>query len=81
MVISPTVAREAQAQFGCESVPGAALENEGGRGSALAHWEYKWFQVRHFHMLLTCYYLPVVTHAMIHGEFDCCHAMLCLWLR
>ncbi|KAF6252125.1 hypothetical protein COO60DRAFT_1704421 [Scenedesmus sp. NREL 46B-D3] len=44
VVISPTVAREAQAQFGCESVPGAALENEGGRGSALAHWEYKWFQ-------------------------------------
>ncbi|KAF6250762.1 hypothetical protein COO60DRAFT_749723 [Scenedesmus sp. NREL 46B-D3] len=44
VVISPTVAREARAQFGCESVPGAALENEGGSGSALAHWEYKWFQ-------------------------------------
>jgi hypothetical protein len=46
MIITPTVAKEVQAQFGCAEVPGAALENEGGRGSALAHWEYKWFQVR-----------------------------------
>lgn len=33
-------------QFGCDRVPGAALENEGGQGSAMAHWEYRWFQVR-----------------------------------
>jgi hypothetical protein len=45
MIITPTVAREAQAQFGRDGVPGAALEDEGGSGSALAHWEYKWFQV------------------------------------
>jgi leishmanolysin-like peptidase len=45
MIITPTVAKEAQAQFGCATVPGAALENEGGSGSAMAHWEYKWFQV------------------------------------
>ncbi|WIA20451.1 hypothetical protein OEZ85_004860 [Tetradesmus obliquus] len=44
MVITPTVAKEAQAQFGCDTVPGAALEDEGGSGSAMAHWEYKWFQ-------------------------------------
>lgn len=44
MVISPTVAAETRAQFGCDTVPGAALENEGGQGSANAHWEYRWFQ-------------------------------------
>ncbi|GBF91572.1 leishmanolysin-like peptidase [Raphidocelis subcapitata] len=44
LVISPTVAAETRAQFGCDSVPGAALENEGGQGSANAHWEYRWFQ-------------------------------------
>jgi hypothetical protein len=48
MIITPTVAKEAQAQFGCKTLPGAALENEGGSGSAMAHWEYKWFQVRCF---------------------------------
>ncbi len=45
MIITPTVAKETQAQFGCDRLPGAALENEGGQGSALAHWEYRWFQV------------------------------------
>lgn len=46
MVITPTVVREVRAQFGCDTLPGAALENEGGQGSANAHWEYRWFQVR-----------------------------------
>ena len=45
MIITPTVVKETQAQFGCTKVPGAALENEGGQGSANAHWEYRWFQV------------------------------------
>ncbi|WIA35327.1 hypothetical protein OEZ86_003782 [Tetradesmus obliquus] len=44
MIITPTVVKETQAQFGCDRVPGAALENEGGQGSAMAHWEYRWFQ-------------------------------------
>eukprot|EP00878_Enallax_costatus_P007236 GHUV01007582.1.p1 GENE.GHUV01007582.1~~GHUV01007582.1.p1 ORF type:complete len:635 (+),score=97.10 GHUV01007582.1:1-1905(+) len=44
MIITPTVVKETQAQFGCTKVPGAALENEGGQGSANAHWEYRWFQ-------------------------------------
>lgn len=46
MVITPTVVKEVRAQFGCNTLPGAALENEGGQGSANAHWEYRWFQVR-----------------------------------
>jgi hypothetical protein len=45
MIITPTVVKETRAQFGCDTVPGAALENEGGQGSANAHWEYRWFQV------------------------------------
>jgi hypothetical protein len=45
MVITPTVVKEVRAQFGCDTLPGAALENEGGQGSANAHWEYRWFQV------------------------------------
>jgi hypothetical protein len=45
MVITPTVVKEVRAQFGCNTLPGAALENEGGQGSANAHWEYRWFQV------------------------------------
>lgn len=45
MIITPTVVKETQAQFNCDRVPGAALENEGGQGSAMAHWEYRWFQV------------------------------------
>jgi len=44
MVVSPTVVKESQAQFGCDKVQGAFLENEGGQGSANAHWEYRWFQ-------------------------------------
>ncbi len=43
-IISPTVVKEARAQFGCNLIPGAFLENEGGQGSANAHWEYRWFQ-------------------------------------
>ncbi|KIZ07138.1 leishmanolysin-like peptidase [Monoraphidium neglectum] len=44
MIISPTVVKETRAQFGCATLQGAALENEGGQGSANAHWEYRWFQ-------------------------------------
>jgi hypothetical protein len=43
-IVSPTVIQEARAQFGCDKIPGAFLENEGGQGSANAHWEYRWFQ-------------------------------------
>ncbi|KAL6755692.1 hypothetical protein V8C86DRAFT_2671508 [Haematococcus lacustris] len=37
-IVTPTVAREAQAQFGCPSLDGAQLEDEGGEGSANSHW-------------------------------------------
>ncbi len=37
-VVTPTVRREARAQFGCSTLDGAQLEDEGGSGSANAHW-------------------------------------------
>lgn len=37
-VVSPTVRREARAQFGCDSLDGAQMEDEGGAGSVNAHW-------------------------------------------
>jgi hypothetical protein len=43
-VVSPAVVRETRRQFGCDTAIGAALEGEGGTGSAGAHWEYRWFQ-------------------------------------
>ncbi|KAL6745426.1 hypothetical protein V8C86DRAFT_1252337 [Haematococcus lacustris] len=43
-IVTPTVAREARAQFGCPSLDGAQLEDEGGEGSANSHWEYTHYQ-------------------------------------
>lgn len=37
-VITPTVAREARAQFNCSSLDGAQLEDQGGSGSVNSHW-------------------------------------------
>lgn len=45
-IVSPKVASVAQAHFGCATLPGAQLEDDGGLGSALTHWEYNLFQVR-----------------------------------
>ena len=45
-VVSPQVASAAAQHFGCDGLPGAQLEDEGGGGSAGSHWEYLLFQVR-----------------------------------
>lgn len=37
-IITPTVVREARAQFNCSTLDGAQLEDEGGDGSAGSHW-------------------------------------------
>lgn len=44
-IITPGVVREARAQFGCPTLDGAQLEEEGGDGSAGSHWEYTHYQV------------------------------------
>ncbi|KAJ1624123.1 hypothetical protein T492DRAFT_912026 [Pavlovales sp. CCMP2436] len=43
-VVSPRVAAAARAQFGCESLRGALLEDGGGSGSAGSHWESRLFR-------------------------------------
>ncbi|KAL6744872.1 hypothetical protein V8C86DRAFT_3000072, partial [Haematococcus lacustris] len=43
-IVTPTVAREARPSFGCPSLDGAQLEDEGGEGSANSHWEYTHYQ-------------------------------------
>lgn len=43
-IITPTVVREARKHFGCSSLNGAELENEGGPGIAGSHWESRIFQ-------------------------------------
>jgi hypothetical protein len=80
MIITPTVAKEVQAQFGCSEVPGAALENEGGRGSALAHWEYKWFQVQ-LGCCTNASHHGTVLAAVVAGLFLWCKLYSSLWQR
>jgi hypothetical protein len=41
-IVTPTVVAEARKLFGCPSLTGVPLENEGGNGTASAHWEYRW---------------------------------------
>ncbi len=44
-VVSPRVVSEVRAMLGCATMTGAALEDEGGTGTAGNHWEYRLFQV------------------------------------
>ncbi|KAG1677604.1 hypothetical protein FOA52_014502 [Chlamydomonas sp. UWO 241] len=44
MIITPTVVREVRDQFGCPSLAGAILEDQGGSGSMNSHWEHELFQ-------------------------------------
>lgn len=46
LLVSPRVRQAAQEQFGCPSLEGAQLEEEGSVGSAGSHWEYTHYQVR-----------------------------------
>jgi len=44
MVVTPTVKKEAQKHFNCPDLEGAELENQGGEGTALTHWEKRIFE-------------------------------------
>ncbi|EFJ43569.1 hypothetical protein VOLCADRAFT_96170 [Volvox carteri f. nagariensis] len=44
LLTSPNVREAARAQFGCPSLLGAQLEDEGNAGSAGSHWEYTHYQ-------------------------------------
>ena len=43
-MVTPTVREEAQRHFNCSTLEGAELENQGGKGTALAHWEKRLFE-------------------------------------
>eukprot|EP01137_Pigoraptor_chileana_P037188 Opistho-2@33885 len=43
-LVTPAVVREARAHFGCSTLNGAELENQGGSGSAISHFEMRVFE-------------------------------------
>ena len=43
-VASPRVLRAVRKHFGCDSLEGAQLEDGGGAGTAVSHWEMRWFR-------------------------------------
>ncbi|GAQ77732.1 Leishmanolysin-like peptidase [Klebsormidium nitens] len=43
-VVAPTTLAMARTHFGCSTLNGAELENDGGNGTALSHWEARIFQ-------------------------------------
>ncbi|CAI4228856.1 unnamed protein product [Auanema sp. JU1783] len=44
MMVTPKVREEARKHFGCPTLEGAELENQGGDGTALTHWEKRVFE-------------------------------------
>jgi hypothetical protein len=44
-LVTPAVVREVRALSGCATLAGAALEDEGGVGTAVSHWEMLYFEV------------------------------------
>jgi len=46
MFVTPRVMREARAHFGCDTLEGAELENQGEMGTRTTHWEKRLFEVR-----------------------------------
>ncbi|VDM39535.1 unnamed protein product [Toxocara canis] len=44
VMVTPRVQREAKAHFDCAELEGAELENQGGDGTALTHWEKRLFE-------------------------------------
>ncbi|XGW16745.1 hypothetical protein V3C99_001856 [Haemonchus contortus] len=44
MMVTPRVVEEARRHFACDSLEGAELENQGGDGTALTHWEKRVFE-------------------------------------
>ena len=44
MIVTPNVQREVRRHFKCSDLEGAELENQGGEGTALTHWEKRVFE-------------------------------------
>ena len=59
------VQREARSHFGCDTLEGAEIENQGGSGTAGSHWEKRLFQVqnkylcvRRIRCIVSCFVEP-----------------------
>lgn len=48
MIVTPRVRAEVQAHFNCPELEGAELEDQGGDGTALTHWEKRVFEVNRY---------------------------------
>lgn len=44
LMVTPRVKEEARKHFNCSTLEGAELENQGGKGTELAHWEKRLFE-------------------------------------
>jgi leishmanolysin-like peptidase len=44
MMVTPRVVAEVQKHFDCSKLEGAELEDQGGEGTALTHWEKRVFE-------------------------------------
>lgn len=45
MIVTKNVVREVRDYFNCSELEGAELEDQGGEGTALTHWEKRVFEV------------------------------------
>jgi len=45
MIVTPRVVEEVRKHFNCSTLEGAELEDQGGEGTALTHWEKRIFEV------------------------------------
>ena len=45
VVVTPKVKEEVRKHYGCDTLSGAELEDQGEEGTALTHWEKRLFEV------------------------------------
>lgn len=45
MLVTPRVTQEVRDHFSCQQLEGAELEDQGGEGTALTHWEKRVLEV------------------------------------
>lgn len=64
MMVTPRVTEEARRHFNCDRLEGAELEDQGGEGTALTHWEKRIMEVR-FH-LINASFLTVIPGKIVN---------------
>ena len=59
VVVTPKVKEEVRKHYGCDTLSGAELEDQGEEGTALTHWEKRLFEVNILLLLLLSFKVPV----------------------